>query len=45
MTLLSLSFVSKIEKSEPGKDHIKATVLAYVEYFTAYSGVFMTESE
>jgi len=31
---------SKIKKSEPGKEKIKATVLAYVEYFTEYSGVF-----
>jgi AcrR family transcriptional regulator len=30
----------KTKKSEQGKDKIKATVLAYVEYFTEYSGVF-----
>ena len=34
------SVKSKIKKSEQGKDKIKATVLAYVEYFTEYSGVF-----
>jgi len=31
---------SKIKKSEQGKSKIKATVLAYVQYFTEYSGVF-----
>jgi len=31
---------SKIKKNKQGKDWIKATVLAYVEYFTEYSGVF-----
>ncbi|MDR0207511.1 MAG: TetR/AcrR family transcriptional regulator [Bacteroidales bacterium] len=31
---------SKIKKSGQGKDKIKATVQAYVEYFTEYSGVF-----
>jgi AcrR family transcriptional regulator len=30
----------KIRKSEPGTDKIMATVRAYVEYFTEYSGVF-----
>ena len=31
---------SKTKKSEQGKGKIKATVLAYVQYFTEYSGVF-----
>ena len=34
------SVKSKIKKNEHGKDRIKATVLAYVEYFTEYPGVF-----
>lgn len=35
------SFVkSKTKKNEQGKDKIKATVLAYVQYFTEYPGVF-----
>ena len=35
-----LAVKSKIKKSEQGQDRIKATVLAYVQYFTEYSGVF-----
>ncbi len=31
---------SKIKKNEQGKDRIKGTVLAYVQYFTEYPGVF-----
>jgi AcrR family transcriptional regulator len=31
---------NKIENSEEGKGKIRATVLAYVEYFTEYPGVF-----
>jgi len=34
------SVLSKVKKSEQGKDAIKATVMAYVEYFTEYPGVF-----
>jgi AcrR family transcriptional regulator len=30
----------KIKKSEQGKDKIRATILACIEYFTEYSGVF-----
>jgi AcrR family transcriptional regulator len=30
---------NQIQHSKQGKDQIKATVLAYVEYFTEYSGV------
>jgi AcrR family transcriptional regulator len=39
-TECELAVKSKIKKSEQGKDRIKATVLAYVQYFTEYSGVF-----
>jgi AcrR family transcriptional regulator len=35
-----LAVKSKIKKNEQGKDKIRATVLAYVQYFTEYSGVF-----
>jgi AcrR family transcriptional regulator len=35
-----LAVKSKIKKNEQGKDKIKATVMAYVQYFTEYSGVF-----
>lgn len=31
---------SKIKKSDQGKDKIRATVVAYVQYFTEYPGVF-----
>jgi len=35
-----LAVKSRIKKSGQGKDRIRATVLAYVQYFTEYSGVF-----
>ena len=32
--------ISQVGKSEQGKSKIKATVMAYVQYFTEYQGVF-----